>query len=60
MMGMDGGEIAWQVEGYCVELEGDGVMRDESTNNVRTDTWQNRDTIFIHWQGETRKRGEGW
>ncbi len=64
MMGMDGGEIARQVEGCRVECEGGGVMRDGSANNVRTDTWQNCNTVFTHWQGERKGRlgggGEGW
>lgn len=28
IMGMDAGEISWQVERCCVEREGDGVMKD--------------------------------
>lgn len=38
MIGIDGLEIAWQVEGCRSACVGDDVMRDGSVYNVRTDT----------------------
>lgn len=37
MMGIDGLEITWQVEGCRLARVGDDAMRDGSVYNVRTD-----------------------
>lgn len=58
IMGRDEGETAWHIVGYNAECEGDDGMKDGSANDVRTDTRQNSDTIFIYWHRVTRKRGE--